>query len=121
MSALGFSTLVEPCATAICASSAESRLAGASPGDFGFAVGTPVSFGPLGVDAEPDAREHDESGTADVSHVPSRFDQPAGCRLHSRRDATGGFGAGVFPACASSVSDWSGPAGPGPFGTKRPS
>src|SRR5262249_26239762 len=36
------STLVEPCATTTCLSSGDSADAGAYPGDFVFAVGTPV-------------------------------------------------------------------------------
>jgi hypothetical protein len=55
MAALGFSTFVEPCATAVCRSSGESLLAGARPGDFGFAVGTSVRPGPLIGEAPPPA------------------------------------------------------------------
>ena len=50
-----FSSLVEPCATTTCLSSAESLLAGEYPSDLGFAVRTSVSIGVLGGEAIPTA------------------------------------------------------------------
>ncbi len=74
----GFSSLVEPCAHAICARPAERREAGAYPAARWLAVGTSDGENPCELSAVPVATKTAPAVTAAAAHAPSARDPALG-------------------------------------------